>query len=117
MLYAFLSKDKKKICCRPSKSGMSNKITFICISESWKRELFGDNWSVKISDLNDYQKSNSEIRKLLRLIPDNLPNTKPREAIILKPEFVDTRFCDNCGIPLNDSGTCPICDDGEEDYY
>lgn len=24
--------------------------------------------------------------------------------------------CDKCGTPLNDGGTCPVCDDGEEDY-
>lgn len=25
--------------------------------------------------------------------------------------------CDRCGIRLNDGGTCPVCDDGEEDYF
>ena len=25
--------------------------------------------------------------------------------------------CDKCNTPLNDGGTCPVCDDGEEDYY
>lgn len=29
-------------------------------------------------------------------------------------ELRDT--CDKCGKPLNDGGTCPVCDDGEEDY-
>lgn len=24
--------------------------------------------------------------------------------------------CDRCGRPLNEMGTCPVCDDGEEDY-
>ncbi len=24
--------------------------------------------------------------------------------------------CPYCGTPLNDGGTCPVCDDGEEDY-
>jgi rubrerythrin len=24
--------------------------------------------------------------------------------------------CEECGTLLNDGGTCPICDDGEEDY-
>ena len=28
-----------------------------------------------------------------------------------------TDVCNNCGIRLNDSGTCPICDDGEEDMF
>lgn len=26
------------------------------------------------------------------------------------------KTCDNCGTRLNDGGTCPKCDDGEEDY-
>lgn len=25
--------------------------------------------------------------------------------------------CDKCGRHLNEMGTCPVCDDGEEDYY
>lgn len=25
--------------------------------------------------------------------------------------------CENCGIYLDESGTCPICDQGEEDYF
>ena len=32
-------------------------------------------------------------------------------------EFVVHAMCDRCGIRLNDGGTCPICDDGEEDYF
>lgn len=32
-------------------------------------------------------------------------------------EFVVHDMCDRCGIRLNDGGTCPICDDGEEDYF
>ena len=28
----------------------------------------------------------------------------------------DHRKCDKCGTPLNDGGTCPVCDDSEEDY-
>ena len=28
----------------------------------------------------------------------------------------DHELCDKCGTPLNDGGTCPVCDDGEEDY-
>jgi hypothetical protein len=30
-------------------------------------------------------------------------------------EWYDT--CTECGVRLNDGGTCPICDDGEEDLY
>lgn len=26
------------------------------------------------------------------------------------------KTCDKCGTPLNDGGTCPVCDDGEENY-
>ena len=31
--------------------------------------------------------------------------------------FIPREKCDRCGVPLNDGGTCPVCDDGEEDYY
>lgn len=29
-------------------------------------------------------------------------------------EYHDT--CDFCGTPLDESGSCPVCDQGEEDY-
>lgn len=32
-------------------------------------------------------------------------------------EFVVHAMCDRCGIRLNDGGTCPVCDHGEEDYF
>lgn len=32
-------------------------------------------------------------------------------------DFTPRERCDRCNTPLNDGGTCPVCDDGEEDYY
>jgi rubrerythrin len=33
-------------------------------------------------------------------------------------DFIDSEVevCPECGAPLNDGGTCPKCDDGEEEY-
>lgn len=107
-MYIFLSRDKKKLCAKPSEIGL-NKVKHILIPREWKRELFGDDWSIPINNLTNHQKEVPSIKELLKLIPE--------EVLFTEPEFVDTCLCENCGIPLNDSGTCPICDDGEEDYY
>lgn len=102
-MYIFLSRDNKKLCVKPSDvKGVYTEF----IPNSWKEEIFGDKWSINVSDLCDRIKEIKEINKVInRAINKNY-----------EPEFVDTSFCENCGIPLNESGTCPICDDGEEDY-
>lgn len=102
-MYIFLSGDK--LCCKISQP--DSRILSFIIPSQWKESIFGEKWSIRISELTNQQKLTPEIRKLLDL---------RKEQLIIKPEFVEKPMCENCNIPLNDSGQCPICDDGEEDY-
>jgi len=109
-MYIFLSRDKKKLCARSSMIGMSINIKYKVIPDTWKSEIFGDYWSISIKELAEKFKNIIEIKELIETIPY-------REAVISKPEFVETRSCDRCGVLLNEIGTCPVCDEGEEDYF
>lgn len=49
--------------------------------------------------------------------------TLDSDCLSCDPELVDyvedepkNKYCDICGEKLNDGGTCPVCDEGEEDY-
>lgn len=119
MLYMFVGSGGYLICLPKIPKNIKYYTT---ISNNFKTVIFGNSWSRKISTLSQELKTYPEIRTFL----DKYKNIKSEDFNKFieiennknEPEFVETRLlCDNCGILLNDSGTCPICDDGEEDYY
>lgn len=73
------------------------------------------------ADLNDLEKTNSRKRffKFPQFMIDG--QRKRLEALkakLPKNESIEDmdRRCEKCNTLLNDGGTCPKCDDGEEDY-
>ena len=73
------------------------------------------------SDLNDLEATNS--RKKFFKFPQFMIDGQRRRidalrAKLPKNESIDDmdKRCEKCNTLLNDSGTCPKCDDGEEDY-
>lgn len=55
--------------------------------------------------------SEDELRKMGAF--DNLDDINLDESF---DKDGNREYCDRCNTPLNDQGTCPKCDDGEEDY-
>lgn len=53
----------------------------------------------------------------LAYLPEHSPNISHMfDNSTHAAAMTEIRRCDVCGTPLTDSGTCPKCDDGEEDY-
>ena len=72
-------------------------------------------------DLNELEAENS--KKKFFKFPQFMINAERRridalKAKLPKNESIDDmdKRCENCNTLLNDGGTCPKCDDGEEDY-
>lgn len=58
-------------------------------------------------------------QQLFRIWQDKQNKISPAERAQMEREFAKIKprpKCENCGRPLDDSGTCPVCDQGEEDY-
>lgn len=72
-------------------------------------------------DLNEFEAENS--KKKFFKFPQFMINAERNriealKAKLPKNESIDNmdKRCEKCNTLLNDSGTCPKCDDGEEDY-
>lgn len=72
-------------------------------------------------DLNELEAENS--KKKFFKFPQTMIDAERRQIDALKAklpknESIDDmdKRCENCNTLLNDGGTCPKCDDGEEDY-
>lgn len=88
-------------------------------------KLFASNWKGQTQAVSEKQALNNLTYKAK--IENNLIGTAKLEldpkclsCDDIPPVYPETyheiNYCDKCGTRLNDGGTCPICDDGEEDY-
>lgn len=67
---------------------------------------------------------NKKVKKEYGFVPNTNLSVDPRYIQLVQTQnseaFSDPlkprKCCKVCGTPLNDGGTCPVCDDGEEDY-
>ena len=77
------------------------------MAPSWKKAC--NNILAKLRR-GDYSAAYDIDRSRVTLVDD-------RKEDLPKVEPYQRPTCPNCGCDLNDSGECPICDLGEEDYY
>lgn len=67
---------------------------------------------------------NNKAKKEYGFVPNTNLSVDPRYIQVVQTQDSETfsntlkprKRCKVCGTPLNDGGTCPVCDDGEEDY-
>lgn len=66
-----------------------------------------------------YNFDNYSNQQLFRIWQDRQDKISPIEKEQLLREFANAMpkaLCEACGRSLDDSGACPVCDQGEEDY-
>ena len=83
--------------------------------EIWlNRDMLIDNIKAAGKQYNFDKYSDSQLYRIWERIKDNSLKYAKYDGTLDSSSRHDT--CPECGIPLNDGGTCPVCDDGEEDY-
>ena len=70
------------------------------------------NWSYRFEKYSDKQL----YRMWERIQKENEKIAAMQEYNNLRSASIQKPTCEECGANLTDSGGCPMCDDGEEDY-